>query len=110
MLDGVVGFIVRELLELASQLRVDCFRAHVHLLLIRLCLGLGVGVVIRLKVIDSILCGFGLELILSVLGWSAASGLPACLYTSCWNTSLPWTVPTCTPGPRRRLPGEPSVE
>ena len=103
MLDGVVGFIVRELLELASQLRVDCFRAHVHLLLIRLCLGLGVGVVIRLKVIDS-------KLILSVLGWSAASGLPACLYTSCWNTSLFWTVPTCTPRPRRRLPGEPSVE
>lgn len=84
--------------------------AYVHLLLMRLCLGLGVGVVIRLKVVDGMLCGFVLELILSMPSWSAVSRLTACLYTSCWNTSSPWTVPTCTPGPRRRLPGRSSVE
>lgn len=90
-------------------MRIDS-GAHVHLLLMRLCLGLGVGVVIRLKVVDGMLCGFVLELILSMPSWSAVSRLTACLYTSCWNTSSSWTVSTCTPGPRRRLPGRSSVE
>lgn len=87
VLHGVVDFVVGELFELVGQLCTDCFRIHVNLLLIGLSPGLGVGVIVRLKVGDGILCGCGLKLILSLPDWSAVSRFPAHSCTSSWNTT-----------------------
>lgn len=76
--DGIVGFVIGELPELADQLCADCFRAHVQLFLHGLALIWALAMYSAWRLSMDLLRIFGLELISRLLGWSAVNGLSAC--------------------------------